>query len=294
MTVVTRLEKFVVFIAVLACLSLGACKSPAPGSEGGPGGASQASRNPFGGNPDTPTQRNNAALGGELHLVDLVFDVVRIDFPLGGIRHARKVWNHVDELRVGAEVIPQLARNGLRVGAAGPDAWSAIRAVVEVAGAELRRDQLVTRRGAALVIQLAPVQERESIFCYRKDNRLTGKTFATGHKLLSVDYAFHPELGGCTDLDLGFEVRHDRGAMTWERRGGIIEQVPDVDRHVFSEVDALLTLKPDEFLVLGLSEQSDNDYLLGNRFLTVERLGKLHETVMCITPRPVQTRTKVN
>lgn len=289
----TRRGRFIELIAVSVSLSLGACSSLLPRSDRARGTTSHEYQDQFAADFGAVSPRDNQELGEQLHLVELVFDVVRIDFPLGDIRHARKVWNHVDELRVGAELIPQLARNGLRVGVAGPDAWPAVRAIVEVAGAQVRREQLVAQRGLALVIQLAPVEEGESIFCYRKDNRLTGKTFLAGRKLLNVDYSFHPELGACTDLKVSFEVRHDRGVMTWERRGGIIEQVPAIDRHVFSDVEALLTLNPDEFLVLGLSDQHENAYLIGGRFLTVERSGKRHETVMCITPRAVRTRSKV-
>ncbi len=293
MTVVTRRDRLIKLLAVTASLSPGACTLFSPRSDSASGSVARENQDLLAGNPGAASGRSSIAFGGQVHLVDLVFDVVRIDFPLGDVRHARKVWNHVDELRVGADVIPQLARNGLRVGAAGPEAWPAIRAVVEVAGAQVRRDQLVAQRGLPLVIQLAEVEEGESIFCYRQDNRLTGKTFLAGQKLLSVDYSFHPELGGCTDLKLGFEVRNDRGVMTWERQGGIIEQVPEVDRHVFSDVEALLTLNPEEFLVLGLSDVSENGYLLGSRFLAVEHSGKRYETIICITPRPVQTQSRV-
>jgi hypothetical protein len=258
-----------------------------------PPGPADAERDLFDPIPRSVTAPGGARGGGNVQLVELVFDVVRMDFPPDEVRHARKIWNHVDELRVGAELIPQLARNGVRIGAARDDAWPAIRAVVEVAGAQARRDQLVAQRGLPLMLQLAAVEEGESIFCYQENNRLVGKTFFEGQKILGIDYAFHPELGGCTDLKVGFEVRHDRGELTWERKGGIIEQVPAVDRYVFSEIDVLLTLNADEFLVLGLSDQGENAYLLGSRFLTVEQSGGRYETVLCITPRPVRTRAKI-
>lgn len=240
-----------------------------------------ARSSPPGRNPTDPA-------GGRV--IDLVFDVVRIDLPIDGVRHARKIWNHVDELRVDPEVAARLARNGLRVGAASPDAWPAIRAIIDAAGAEVRRNRLVAQPGMPLTIKLASIGEPESIFSYGLDGRLVGKTIPAGDKLLNLDYVFHPELGDCTDLKLGFEIRHDRGTMTWERREGIIRQVPAVDRHLFREVTAVVTLNTDEFLVIGLGDQVTNEYLVGGRFLILERSGKRFETLLCVTPQPFRVQ----
>lgn len=226
----------------------------------------------------------------EIRVIDLAFDVVRADLPMSGVRDSRKIWNHVDELRVDSELVARLARNGLRVGAASPDAWPAIRAILDAAGAEVRRDQLVAQRGVPLTIHLGAIRDSESIFSYGRDNRLIGKTFSAGDKLMHVDYAFHPELGGCTDIRLSFEVRHDRGVMTWERRDGVVREVPACDRHVFMDLSTLLTLNPDEFLVIGLSDQTKNEYLIGNRFLTKKQSGKRYETLFCLTPQPYQSQ----
>ena len=94
---------------------------------------------------------------GEVQVVELVFDVVRAEMRLGGIRHSRKVWNHVDELRVAPELAARLARNGLRVGAASADAWPAVRARPESAEARGSRQQLAAQCGLARVVGLVCV-----------------------------------------------------------------------------------------------------------------------------------------
>ena len=222
----------------------------------------------------------------EVGVIDLVFDVVRIDLPIDGVRQSRKIWNHVDELRAGVDVVARLARNGLRVGVASPDAWPAVRAIVDAGGGEVHRDRLVAQRGMPLKIKLASAGESESIFSYDADGRLVGKTFPGGDKILNLDYAFHPKLGGCTEFKLGFEIRRDRGVMTWERRDGVIRQVPAVDRHEFGDLSAVVTLTADEFLVIGLSDEGKNEYLVGARFLISERAGKRSETLLFVTPQP--------
>lgn len=226
----------------------------------------------------------------DVRVVDLVFDVARVELPMDGSRQTRKIWNHVDELRLDSACAVRLARNGLRVGVGSPSAWPAIRAILDAANADVRRDHLVAQAGLPLVIQLAPVSAPETIFSYTSAGRLVGKTMAGGDKLLSIDYAFHPELSGAVDLEVGFEVRRDLGVMTWEHRDGAIRQVPDYQRYVFDGLGYQVTLATDEFLVIGIHEEADNEYLAGHRFLIRERAGRRFESLFFVTPKPYQVR----
>lgn len=225
-------------------------------------------------------------------MVGLAFDVIRIDFPRNRLRHSRKIWNHVDELRLPVELTARVLRNGLRVGAASPSSWPAMTAIFEAAEAQVRREQLVAQAGLPLSIRLSTLDGPESIFRYNRSGRLVGKTFTVGEKLLNLGYALHPRLGGCTDLELSFEIRHDRGVMTWERQDNILRQVPAVDREVFGDLTVQLTLNGDEFLVLGVGDQGGQEFLFGRRFLTIERAGMPFETMLCIAPRAFQTPQK--
>lgn len=229
------------------------------------------------------------AASDRLQVVQLAFDVLRVELPIDGLRNSRKVWNHVDELRLESDLVARLARNGLRVGAASSGSWSAIRAVLEAGGARTQKDQMLPQPGTPLTLELDSIRESESFFSYARDNRLVGKTFPSGRKIIQLDYLFHPQLGGCTDVQVGFEVRNDRGEMTWERRDGVIRQAPAYDRHVFEDLAALLTLKPGEFLVIGPGDQADNEYLIGSRFLIHSASGEKSETLYFVTPQPFQT-----
>ncbi len=219
----------------------------------------------------------------------LSFDVLRADFPLSGMQHSRKVWNHVDELRIDVDLAGRLARNGLRAGVAPAEAAPVLRAIFEAADADLRRERLVAQGNTAVPITLSAIQESESIFSYTDDGRLTGRTFRVGRKLLNIDYILRPELGGATDLRLGLEIRHDRGVLTWQKRAGAITQALAVDRHMFEQFDVSVTLAPGEFLVIGLNDHEQNEYLVGSRFFSFERFGKRYETLLCITPRSFPT-----
>lgn len=226
----------------------------------------------------------------DLRVVDIAFDVVRVDIPVTNIRHTRKIWNHIDELRVEPPVATRLARNGLRLGVATPDAWPALRAILEASDARVRRQQLIPQRGLPLTIQLATITEPESIFRYNRKGGLVGQTFRRGEKLLNVEYWYHAELGRTTDLRITFEIRYEKGVMTWEKREGIIRQVPAYEQHIFDEAQASLTLHGDEFLIIGVSEQASHDYLLGPSFLMTQEDGMKWETFFCLTPKPYQTK----
>lgn len=228
-----------------------------------------------------------------VRIVDLSFDVFRADLPLRDGRDSRMIWNHVDEMRADPAIAARLGRNGFRIGAAPPGSWAAIQAVLEAAGARTYRSVLAPPRGVPLIITMGPVQERESIFTYNKQSRLVGKTFNEGDKLIVVDYVFQPQFGGFTELQVGFEVRHDKGVMTWSREGGVIRQVPAFDRHVFSDLVVRMTLQGGECLVVGPSETATNQYLIGGRYLSIEHDGAPYESILFITPTPYQTKSPV-
>lgn len=230
---------------------------------------------------------------GAVRIVDLSFDVFRADLPLRGGRDSRMIWNHVDEMRADTALAARLGRNGFRIGAAPPGGWAAIQAVLDAAGARTYKSVLAPPRGAPLIITMGPVAERESIFTYNIQDRLVGKTFNDGDKLIIVDYVFQPQFGGFTELQLGFEVRHDKGVMTWTREGGVIRQVPAFDRHVFSDLSVGMTLQGGECLVIGPSEPATNEYLIGGRYLSIEHDGAPHESILFITPTPYQTKAPV-
>ena len=226
-----------------------------------------------------------------VELVHLAFDVLRVDLPLKSVQHSRKIWNHVDELRLEPRLLARLARNGMRVGVATSSSWPAIRTVFEACDARTQRNRMVVQNGVPLTIVVGVIGERETIFSYSKTDRLVGKTLAGGEKLVTLDYQYRPELGSCTDLQISLEVRRDLGTFVWERRGDIIRQMPSYDRTLFSDLTVFLTLRPSEFLIIGPDERAENGYLVGSRFFT-RRLsnGQRYETLFCITPQPYRTQ----
>lgn len=242
---------------------------------------------------DPDILREALSPAGSTRVVGLVFDIVRLDFPVDDLHHSRKIWNHVDELRIGADMVSRLARNSLRVGVGSTSAWPAIQAIVQAAKATARRQTVVPQQGVPASIRVGSIHGEESIFSYGADGRLAGRTFLTGDKFLTIDYAYRPRLTGSTDLKLTLEIRHDRGEMTWERSGGVIREVPAIDRRIYGDLAASFTLNLDEFAVLGSHDAAGNGNLIGNRFFTAAESSSRVETILVITPRVFQ-RTVAN
>lgn len=221
-----------------------------------------------------------------VRVVRAAFDVVRADIPLSDIRHSRKLWNHVSADRIPPEVMLRLARNGVQIGVGDASSWPAIRAILEAADAEVRRDPLYPSPGLPLVIEIGAIETGgESIFAYHRRDRLEGRTYEAGAKLLIVDYSFPLHVDSAAELRVSLEIRHDRGEMRWERWGETLRQVPLIDRYLFDELRAGIGLAPGEFLVIGPGELSTNAYLVGSRFFSAARGGIRRDTVFLITPQ---------
>ena len=238
------------------------------------------------GPPSSAAPEPSSAFADTVHVVDVAFEVFRAELPVDGVRHSRKIWNHVDELRANPKLLARLTRNGVRLGAVSAEAWPAIRTILEAGAADVRKGQLLTASGLPLTVEVGTIQESESVFSYRANNQLVGKTFTGGKKVVNVDYAFHPEMGGRIDLQLSFEVRRDRGGSTWVQTEDGVRQVPARDQHVFADLRTVLALNPGESVILGPSAETSNEYLVGSRFFTGWRADESYETLYWLTPVP--------
>jgi|CXWL01.1.fsa_nt_gi hypothetical protein len=230
------------------------------------------------------------AVSTPTRIVDIAFTVMTVEFSGGNAGDARKIWNHVDEMRLKPDQVQLLARNGLRLGTASSASWPAIQTIVDAGGAKITLEQLFPQRGSALPVQVGSVEEGTSIFCYQADGRLVGKSFPGGEKIILVDYALHPELDGCTDLGVSFEISKESGEMVWEQQGGVMRQVPEQERHRFVDLTSILTMHPGEFLVLGPRDEAKNEYLVGTQFLATKK-GEGSVRLTFLAPLPYQTQS---
>lgn len=266
----------------------GGCKTLPPWLGGPPNPTTAHDKPVFAGHPFSESQAERGVTAGHpapTNIVGLAFQVYRVDLPIvGDVRHSLKLWNHVDELRANPENVAIRARSGVRIGAFSQSAWPAIRTILDSANARVHREQVSAPFGLPLTLEIGLVEGGESIFSYSSGGRLVGKTFDMGKKLIVLDYAVYAAMGGRIDLQVSFEVRHDRGEMTWERQDGIVRQVPAYDSHVFNDLAAVMALNPGESLLIGPSAEAKNDLLLGSRFFGHTRAARRFEKLIIVTP----------
>ncbi len=280
-------------LVVVACalLAAGGCSGGGSFRQLFGGGAHERSERSAA--PDTPgpgAPSRPAADRTPAALVALQFDILRVDFPIGGADHAAKIWNHADEMRLDVRQAPLLVRNGLRMGAIGEGAWPALQAIFDAARATMQTQQQIVRGGAPATVELGLIEEGQTVFSYDRGGRLAGRTIPEGAMLLKVNYAMYPQIAGRTELEVSLEVRHDLGRMTWENRGGQIVQVPAFDIYAFDELTTRIGLSSGESLVVGPGDQADNDFLPGSRFFSSVRGGSRVQTVWILKPRPYEMR----
>lgn len=193
---------------------------------------------PFGPLPgETPPEQVQAP---PLRVLDVNFQIMRVDIPQDDVRHSAKIWNHVRATELDPDRVETLARNGMAVGVGTEEDWPALRAILTAARARVRVDQMLARSGLPVSVELGRIEEAESIFSWRPGQRPAGRTFDRGSKLLHIDYAVDRALPGLVNVQLGFEIRDDRGEVTWKRVGGALQQVPVLDQFVYDQLDVLL------------------------------------------------------
>ncbi|UCG17766.1 MAG: hypothetical protein JSV19_06990 [Phycisphaerales bacterium] len=236
-----------------------------------------------------PSEESAGSAGDELIVVQLHFDVMRVELPIDPVRHSAKIWNHVDELQVDPQQCALLGRNGLRIGVASADAWPAIEAVLDAHHARSTRRQHAVQSGYPLTLDVGGVEGGETIFSYDGQGNLAGTTFGGGRKYIHVDYAVSADNSGRITLKVLPEVHAESTRKRWETAGGVFQEQASYEGRVYRELAASVRLSPGRFLVIGPSPQADIGYLLGSRFLEREAGGTRYETLLFATPQLFRT-----
>ncbi len=221
-------------------------------------------------------------------VLQMQFDVLRVELPAAPIHHGDKTWNHVEELSADPTQVALLRRNGLRLGIATADAWPALRAIFDAAGATVARATHQVRQGVPLTLDLGPVENEAAVFLLTSDHRLVGQTFDQGSKYLHLDYAPGEEGGNSMAIRMTPEIHRTSANQRWRQVGDELRQVPDYAGAVYQQLAQTVEVAPGEFLVIG-PDSSASPLTVGHRFLTRSLGGRLHDTILCITPQPFRT-----
>ncbi|MCP4589674.1 MAG: hypothetical protein GY842_02925, partial [bacterium] len=158
----------------------------------------------------------------------------------------------------------------------------------EITGARSLRARHIVRSGAPLSLRLGELEDGDSVFAYRRDGRLVGRTFDGGTKFLHIDYALDPTRPERTMVRVTPELRKYSASRHWQNIDGRLREAPRYEGELYDELGTDARLEPGEFLVIGPSETAELRSVVGSRFLTTPRNNLTYETVICLTPQPVR------
>ena len=229
--------------------------------------------------------RSSGKPAGSVHMQ---FDVHRVEIPINGERRSLSLWKHLNESLGDPQLTALLARNGLRAGKGDRDAWPAMKSIIEESGGRMGTYRHVVDNGLSLLVNLDKTEGGESYFLHERGGSLKGGNLPEGTKRISIDYAAQDGDATRVVLKLVPELEEARTRTRWVENDGNVVNVQDNEGIRFDELAVLVKLAPGEFVVLGSSEQADNGYLIGSRWLSSMLGMQKHETILFIRPQLVR------
>lgn len=218
------------------------------------------------------------------------FEVHRIELPIESERKSLALWKHLDESLGDPQLTALLARNGLRVGKGDRDAWLAMRTIIENAGGRMGTYRHVVDNGLSLLINLDRTEGGESYFLHERGGALKGGSLPEGTKRFRIDYFSQDSNEARVLLKVRPELQGAKTRSRWVEQDGNVSSVEDHSGIFFDEVSVSIGLGPDEFTVLGSSEQADSGYLIGSLWLSSTLGMQQHETILFIRPQLIRVQ----
>ncbi|UCG33017.1 MAG: hypothetical protein JSU68_15310 [Phycisphaerales bacterium] len=216
----------------------------------------------------------------------LGYDVLRVEVPRGTVSQSETLWNHVDESVVAFAVTRRLRVNGFRIGLADPEAWPAIKAALDSAGAtQTARAGLAQDDLLPFAIEVDPVSKDRTIFHYGRLGALKGSTYADSLTMLRIEHTLNPERLVEFNVRLVPEARsaHFQTALAATETG--LREIPIYQGKVFTELAVQMVTPKNGIIVVGPSGRAGRQSLIGTEFFCAKRNGIEFERVFFITPR---------
>lgn len=222
--------------------------------------------------------------------MEIRFDVLRVQLPLGTVSESEKIWNHVDEDVLDFETARRLGQNGFRVGLASTGSWMPIKAIIDTtSGATTIANSVQTQSLSPVEVQLKEVAEPVTMFHYRRDGTLAGATYPPGMLQLRNEPVIAADRLPNVSVRVEPELFAEPGAVRWQVTPDGPRQTPVRRGESFDAVGFTVDIPPGRFLVIGPSSRVSDRRLLGSVFLTDNVDGNLREWVIFVTPAVVRT-----
>jgi hypothetical protein len=218
----------------------------------------------------------------------LKFDVLRTQVPQGTFSESGKIWNHVDEQVVPAEMAALLQRNGLRVARGKATSWAPIKALLDAEkDVSSFGNAMTLNNGLPLIIELDAKPHDQTLFLFRPDGSWPGATLPGSMNLLRLEYEIPVDTPESVSVNVMPEVRLQAPESSLVTEGWTGQPVTPPTR-VFRELAVRVLIGPDEFLAIGPSAAVRRSHTIGGLMLSQTVDGRPFECMFFITPRIVR------
>lgn len=216
----------------------------------------------------------------------LVLAVLHLQVPEKHVAEMDRVWRQLREDVFDAETQLRLRENGLRVGVGHVDFWSAIRESTEsipeqrVAQASPVRVPL----GFPISYEMDAEPHDQTLFFVGRDGVLSGGTWPESRNVLRFAYAADPQYVERIRMAVRPEVHQQEDGVKWVRTPEGIWQTPRQSVVSFDAAEFVISLRPQEFVLMATSDAAHVYGILGRAFLTSDIEGTRYRSYLFLRP----------
>lgn len=231
-----------------------------------------------------------AAPDPRTHVLILRLQVVSIEAPIGTVSGSEEIWSYVDEEPLGPARAAALGRNGLRVGLGRRDTWPDLARILKGLTAKGYTDRLMhCLPGKSVEVPLKDHDSETTIFVSRADRTLSGCDYPAGQYLMSLLGTINEDEPWNVLVTATPQIRDAQTRQRLFTRDGRVVSELRQDVYDFDSLRFQLSVRANDFLIVGPNAQSASSSSPGHHFLVREKDGAKFETVLVIIPQVLAT-----
>ena len=207
-----------------------------------------------------------------------------VEVPTGVASGSEELWSYLDEEPVSLQS-PVLGLNGFRVGVGRGDAWEDLKRILQkMTGQHFRSTTIQTFASVPVSVELKTKLPTQRIFTSFEDRTLSGADYPPGDNLLTISCTLDEDNPNEVFLTVVPQIRSTNRVSQFIQGQGIPRFAARPVLFTFIPLTFQLTVRRNDFLVIGPSIESRRPTSVGYHFLTKERKGMRYETVLILRP----------
>ncbi|MBN1553128.1 MAG: hypothetical protein JXA11_00160 [Phycisphaerae bacterium] len=210
--------------------------------------------------------------------------LVTIEVPRGIASRSEELWSHLDEEPVSLQS-RVLGMNGFRVGIGRKEDWDDIeKSLKRMTGQVFQSATIVIAPGRPAPLELQTDQPTRLLFTSREDQTLSGEHVPPGDYLLTILCTLNEDDPNKVLMTVVPQIRSSRRVPKLVHEHGVTTMVNEPVFLTLEPMAFQLTVKNNDFLVIGPGVLAQRPTSPGKAFLTKDRKGVSFETVILLRP----------